>query len=273
MSEINRRKKVNGKTHFEYTWGIHSKELAKRDCVTPEALHMRVKLFGTPFQRLPQPSICELMYNKTNIELAREVGMHPTALLTRLNNSGSAYYESNYMHNQGKHFRGVDWKTTKWANKPQGWLAPEHPQHQYWRYNIHNVMSRHNYSLSKAAKIVCMFAKQDVINEDAMWEKFCEQHNPNRYELYYDSKEAFYRSMELLRGNERAGYTPYKLDNGFVMYLPCNSTVEYKRNIKGRKKSHGTYLEYLLLCFRYELEGWDLPSRDKSMKDMVEEMV
>ena len=265
MSEINKRSKINGKTHFEYTWGFKANDLAKRDCVTPEALHMRVKIFGTPFQRLPQPSICEMMYNKTNVELAYEINMHPTALLTRMNNTGDAYYESNYMHNQGKHLRGIDWKTTKWAKKPQGWLAPEHPQHQYWRYNIHNLMCRHNYSLSKAAKIVCMFAKEDVINEDAMWDKFCEEQNPNCYELYDDKTSALHRAMELQKDvKQSAGVTDYVLPNGYTMYLPGNSIEDYKQLIKGRKKTHGTYLEYLLLCYRFQLEGWDLPKRESN---------
>ena len=121
-------------TQFEHKWGIHAKDLAEQEIITPDAIHMRVRNFGTPFQRKPQPSVCEIMYGKTLYELAREIGIHPTALDQRIRLRGTAYYSSQFQHIQGKKIQGkLDWESTRKAQKPQGWLHENHPWHSMWR--------------------------------------------------------------------------------------------------------------------------------------------
>ena len=66
-------KKVNGITSFEHKWGYHVKELAESELIKPEALHMRVRNYGNPFQRKPKPSVCEIMYGQTLFEKAIEL--------------------------------------------------------------------------------------------------------------------------------------------------------------------------------------------------------
>lgn len=123
-------------THFQHRWGIHAVELANEEMVKPEALHMRIKLFGSPFQRMPIPSIPEIMYGKTKFQLAEETNIHPGSLMHRLINTGDAYYESNYQHTAGMNFGGDDWRDRKAAVKPQGWLSPRHPAYTTWRVTV-----------------------------------------------------------------------------------------------------------------------------------------
>jgi hypothetical protein len=121
-------------TQFEHKWGITAKELAKQEMVTPDAIHMRVLNYGTPFQRKPKPGYSELMYNKTLVQLAQEIGAHPTAIDQRIRLRGSAYLDSAYQHMLGRKLPGcVDWEKQKKALKPQGWLHQDHPWYTMWR--------------------------------------------------------------------------------------------------------------------------------------------
>lgn len=129
---------VDGKlvTNFEAKWGIHVNDLAKQEMVTPEALHMRIKLYGSPFQRKPKPTITEVMYGKTKYEIADEENIHPGSLIIRLYEQGDAYYRSNHQYTIGKQYGGRDWKSDKKAQKPQGWLDKKHPAHTKWRVTV-----------------------------------------------------------------------------------------------------------------------------------------
>ena len=121
-------------TQFEAKWGIHVKELAQQEMVTPDAIHMRVRNFGSPYQRKPQPSLSEIMYNKTLVELAKEIGAHPTAIDQRIRLRGSAYLDSAYQHMLGRKIPGcIDWEKQKKAIRPQGWLHENHPWYPQWR--------------------------------------------------------------------------------------------------------------------------------------------
>ena len=126
---------VDGKkvTNFEAKWGIHVKDLAEQEMVTPEALHMRVKLYGSPFQRKPKPTVTELMYGKTKYEIADEENIHPGSLIVRLYEQGDAYYRSNHQYTIGNDYGGREWKSDKKAQKPQGWLHENHMWHKMWR--------------------------------------------------------------------------------------------------------------------------------------------
>ena len=167
MSEA-RNKKINGKTHFERTWGIKAKDLAELECVKPEALHMRVRNYGTPYQRAPMPSVSELMYNKTNVQLAREVGCHPTALSTRLKQRGTAYFSSQYQHNLGKDMGGREWKSTRWARKPKGWLHPLHPMFFSWRYHLFNMMLEGK-SMKQAVAVIQEYSNNNHRDYAELW--------------------------------------------------------------------------------------------------------
>ena len=121
-------------TRFEHKWGIKADVLAKHEMVTTDAIHMRVRNYGTPFQRKPKPSYSQLMYNKTLFELAEEIGAHPTAIDQRIRLRGSAYLNTAYQHQLGKKMPGcIDWATLKKAQKPQGWLHENHPWYTMWR--------------------------------------------------------------------------------------------------------------------------------------------
>ena len=129
---------VDGKkvTNFEAKWGIHVKDLAEQEMVTPEALHMRIKLYGSPFQRKPKPTVTELMYGKTKYEIADEENIHPGSLIVRLYEQGDAYYRSNHQYTIGNDYGGREWKSDKKAQKPQGWLDQRHPAYTKWRVEV-----------------------------------------------------------------------------------------------------------------------------------------
>jgi len=52
-------------TVFESQWGISANELAQQDGVTPEAIRMRVHLYGSPFQRRAKPTIYSAVWQNT----------------------------------------------------------------------------------------------------------------------------------------------------------------------------------------------------------------
>lgn len=123
-------------TNFEAKWGIHILELAAEEMIKPEALHMRVRNYGTPFQRSPLPFLEELMYGKTRYEMAQELDLHPSSLMVRLKEVGDAYYESPYTRTSGMRFGSEDWRDRKAAMKPQGWLSHRHPFAKTWRVEL-----------------------------------------------------------------------------------------------------------------------------------------
>tara|TARA_R110001606_G_scaffold8060_3_gene35418 strand:- start:5806 stop:6306 length:501 start_codon:yes stop_codon:yes gene_type:complete len=121
-------------TQFEHKWGIKAEYLALHEMVSVDAIHMRVRNFGSPFMRKPKPSLSEVMYNKTLRELGKELGAHPTTIDQRIRLRGSAYLDSLYQHMLGTKKEGViDWEYEKKALKPQGWLHKKHPAYTMWR--------------------------------------------------------------------------------------------------------------------------------------------
>lgn len=67
-------------TEFEKKWGIKATELAKLEGISPAAIHMRVRNYGTPFQRRNKLTKFEEKYGKMVGELAKEMGYHPVTL-------------------------------------------------------------------------------------------------------------------------------------------------------------------------------------------------
>jgi len=99
--------------NFEKKWGIRCNELAEAEGVTPEAIRMRVKNFGSPWQRANKPSKFEKKYGKTIKELAQELGLHPVTVARREYLYGDVYY-SNFQKpdSQGRilNDRGLHWE-------------------------------------------------------------------------------------------------------------------------------------------------------------------
>ena len=71
-------------TNFERKWGIHALDLAQQEKVTPDAIHMRVYLWGNPFRRKSKPTKFEARHGFTQYEMALKLGMHPVTVWTRL---------------------------------------------------------------------------------------------------------------------------------------------------------------------------------------------
>lgn len=76
-------------TEFEQRWGIHVKDLARVEGVTPQSIIMRVHTFGTPFQRRRKPQPWEEKYGSTIAQLARERGVHPVTIYHRMRSYGT----------------------------------------------------------------------------------------------------------------------------------------------------------------------------------------
>jgi hypothetical protein len=100
----------NGKkiTQFEHKWGINAIRLAELEEVTPDAIHMRVQLYGTPFQRRAKPTLWENKYGKTLGQMALETGLHPITLANKHYKFGDVYAETDQRFARGKHTK-VDW--------------------------------------------------------------------------------------------------------------------------------------------------------------------
>ncbi len=100
-------------TGFEHKWGISAKALAEHEGITPDAIHMRVRNFGNPFQRRKQITFWEKKYNKTIVELAHELGIHPITVAGRERRYGDVYHESPAyigIWNKGRFTAPVNWQ-------------------------------------------------------------------------------------------------------------------------------------------------------------------
>lgn len=81
---------------FKERWGYSCNHLAAMEGVTPEAIRMRVRNYGTPFQRRKKPTQFEVKYGKTLGQIALELGLHPATVARRDRIYGDAYAESKY---------------------------------------------------------------------------------------------------------------------------------------------------------------------------------
>ncbi len=122
-------------TVFEHKYGISANELAEQDSVTPEAIRMRVHLYGSPFQRRAKPTIYEVLYGKTQWTLAHEVGVHPQTVRNRMNAYNNPWHESpTHDHNSGRQYGETPWwEESRWQYTKKEWLHPSHPDYANWR--------------------------------------------------------------------------------------------------------------------------------------------
>ena len=96
-------------TVFEQKWGISAIQLAHLEDVTPDAIHMRVHKWGTPFKRRAKITMWEELYGKTLGEMAIEQGLHPVTLANKHYKLGSVYAETDQRFATGKHSKR-DWR-------------------------------------------------------------------------------------------------------------------------------------------------------------------
>ena len=109
-------------------WGIDRETFAAKEGVTPENLSMRIKKYGTPFQRKAKPTNWERIYGKTMRELSDELGMHPQSVYRRHYDKGNVYIESAWSRGNKGQFR-INQK----HYKHEPWLCEEHPDYMAWR--------------------------------------------------------------------------------------------------------------------------------------------
>lgn len=134
IDQFNRRRQSN--TDFFQRWGIHANELAVQEGVLPATIHMRVRNFGSPFQRRAKPSWCEQRTGRTLGDWARELNVHPMTVMERMKKHGDPRFEST-THTRGtgsRHKRraSVSWEDTG-AFDSREWLMPQHPDYANWK--------------------------------------------------------------------------------------------------------------------------------------------
>lgn len=135
---------VTGKktTRFEYQWGKHISYFVEFENKTPEAIRMRIRNFGNPWQRKPEPTETEKKYQKTLKELALELDLHPGSLLQRIRRHGTPYEDSKPTYNpetgesrigwnRGKRF--VNWQVTTQFGNLRTWVMESAPRYTEWK--------------------------------------------------------------------------------------------------------------------------------------------
>ena len=126
-------------TKFKAKWGIHAIDLAEREQCSPDAIHMRIRNFGTPWQRRSKPTTCEELTGYTSNQLAKKLDLHPYTIDTRIKKFNNPYYkENNATHDYDYNEPG----RTHWTKKDpwqsdwrawHNWLMPEHPCWAEWK--------------------------------------------------------------------------------------------------------------------------------------------
>jgi hypothetical protein len=136
-AKLGKARGKNTNTNFELKWGLHARDLAAAECVSVDAIHMRVRNFGTPFQRRSRPTKCETITGRTLGQWAKSLNMHPVSIYLRLTKHGDPRRES--PGGQGRsqaHTRRapIHWSERKTAREMAGecWLHPLHPNYANW---------------------------------------------------------------------------------------------------------------------------------------------
>lgn len=70
-------------TKFIRLWGIDPQDMAKQEQLTTDALHMRVMLFGTPYQRKAKPNNMEMITGRTAHELCERMNLNRKTIFSR----------------------------------------------------------------------------------------------------------------------------------------------------------------------------------------------
>lgn len=112
-------------TEFEKTWGISRKELAKQDNVTADAISMRIRNFGNPWQRKKAPNQWEAKYGRSLSELSELLDIHPVSVALRDKKNGNVFIEvrENVPHRHEHSFEYVPYQRNLF------WLHENHPDY------------------------------------------------------------------------------------------------------------------------------------------------
>ena len=117
---------------FISKWGMLAVTLAKEEGVHCATIHMRVKNYGTPFQRKGKPTKCEELYHKTEGELALAINIHPQSIRQRVRKHNNAYYVNPAKvgnPNAGAIYSDNDWRDWPKVKNSVFWLHPLHPDY------------------------------------------------------------------------------------------------------------------------------------------------
>jgi len=127
-------------TKFSRKWGIHAIDLAEQENVSPDAIHMRIRLFGTPWQRRSEPTLCEEMTGFTLFQLAKILDLHPFTVGSRIdkyNNPFVVIYEMSEENKVKSYKSNVHWtKQPLFRDNIRGWknwIMPQHPDWAEWK--------------------------------------------------------------------------------------------------------------------------------------------
>ena len=116
-------------TSFQAKWGMLAQDFAESEGITCDALHMRVRNYGTPFQRAKRPDQFERKYGKTQMEIALERGLSYHTIMYYDSHYGSAYYaEDNPNLANRKHRYPLPVNNSR--RRDNFWLHPAHPRYQ-----------------------------------------------------------------------------------------------------------------------------------------------
>ena len=128
---IKKHKPVSIKTSFEEKWGDPAYKIAERENTSTTNIHMRIRNYGTPWQRKAKPTPIEAKYGKTRQEIARELHLHPITIGLRMLHDGDVYNEhlKEKTHNRDIARTGIHWEDDKKHNFDRFWLMPEHPDY------------------------------------------------------------------------------------------------------------------------------------------------
>jgi len=134
------RKPHKSITAFEKKWGEPAYKIAERENVSTATIHMRVRNYGSPYQRKAKPSTWEAKYGKTIVEICKELYLHPVNLHLREKTNGKVYCEDILQNGGAYRNRKIEkHKHTKhWSKLPHFkgdifWLMPEHPDYKEQR--------------------------------------------------------------------------------------------------------------------------------------------
>jgi hypothetical protein len=151
-------------TKFSRKWGIHAIDLAEKEKLSPDAIHMRVKKFGTPWQRRTEPTLCENLTGFTSFQLATILNLHPQTINVRI-----LKYKNPFVEIGDRADAGISKGPTSgihWSQQPlfknnqrawKTWLMPEHPCWAEWKEEKRLNMEK--------LKTEAVIKKQDVLKQ------------------------------------------------------------------------------------------------------------
>ena len=152
MTNKIRNKKYRDVTAFSEKWGIRSHELAEQEGCTPDAINMRVHLYGTPFQRKRRPTKAEILHGKTTRQIADEIPVHPVTVQQRLTLYADAYRVGQRNHLSGRFSLKESAQKRRESYRSIEWLHPSHPDYDTWREQPKWIAERERLIAEAAAR-------------------------------------------------------------------------------------------------------------------------